>query len=199
MFLKVLEMSAKSKKHRQTVPRRGHAGEAVEAPFGSHFGSILGLRSHFGSILGPTWGSRSTSGQLTPFWDQFWSLFGTIFGSNLGPKSSPKTRANLRPFPTPFWDQFWSHFGTKIGPISMSFGSCAESPGAASPRDGFSLFSDTSDMAKSLKKPLVFDGFCYISGSRARDAKLCEMTPKCIQMGPKMAPKMVPKWGQKLT
>ena len=144
-------MSAKSKKHRQTVPRRGHAGEAVEAPFGSHFASILGLRSHFGSILGPTWSSRSTSGQLTPFWDQFWSLFGTIFGSNLGPKSSPKTRANLRPFLTPFWDQFWSHFGTKIGPISMSFGSCAKSPGAASPRDDFSLFSDTSDMAKSLK------------------------------------------------
>ena len=132
-------------------------------PCGSHFGSILGLRSHFGSILGPTWGSRSTSGQLTPF-----------------------------------WDLFWTHFGTKIGPMSMSFGSCAESPGAASPRDGFSLFSDTSEMAKSLKNYCFFYAFCYISGSRARDAKLSEMTPKCIQMGPKMAPKMVPKWCQKL-
>ena len=128
-------------------------------PFGIHFGSILGLRSHFGSILGPTWGSRSTSGQLTPFWDQFWSLFGTIFGSNLGPKSSPKTRAHLRPFLTPFWDQCWSHFVSKIGPISMSFGSCAESPGAASPRDGVSSFFGHLRHGKIIEKPLVFDGF----------------------------------------
>ena len=109
-------------------------------PFGSHFGSILGLPEPFWVHFGPSWGSRSTSGQLTPFWDQFWNHFGAIFGANLAPKTSPETRANLRPFLTPFWDQFWGHFGIQIGPILMSSGSCAESPGAASPRDGVSLF-----------------------------------------------------------
>ena len=62
-------------------------------PFGSHFGSILGLRNHFGSILGPTWGSRSTSGQLTPFWG---------------------------PILEPFWDHFWVQFGPKKQPKNMS-------------------------------------------------------------------------------
>ena len=41
----------------------------------------------------------------------------------------------------------------------MSSASCAESPGATSPRDVFGYFSDTSDIAKELTKTMVFDGF----------------------------------------
>ena len=120
-----------------------HSG-ALGAPRGSSWRQV-------GSILGSILGSRSASGQLTPFWDQCWSHLGSILGLLFGPKQSLNTRAVLIPCLTPFWDPFWSHFGTKFGPIWVSIGVCAENPGAASPRHGFRCFSGTSDMAKPLK------------------------------------------------
>ena len=74
----------------------------------------------------------------------------------------------------------------------MSFGSCAESPGAASPRDGFSLFSDTSDMAKSLTN----HWFLMVFDISAEAVLATQSSPKCRQNVSKWVPKLIQKWSQ---
>ena len=74
----------------------------------------------------------------------------------------------------------------------MSFGSCAESPGAASPRDGFSLFSDTSDLAKSLKN----HWFLMVFAISAEAVLATQSSPKCRQNVSKWVPKLIQKWSQ---
>ena len=113
----------------------------------------------------------------------------------MGTKTSPETRANLRPFLTPFWDQFWCHFGSKIGPILMSSGSCAESPGAASPRDCVSSFFGHLGHGKIIEKTIGCLWFLTHQRKPCSRRKALQndtnMYPNLSQLGSKIGPKLV--------
>ena len=131
--------------------------------------------SHFGAIWEPFWVHFGTP---EPFW--------VHFGAHLGLQEHIwAADPILGPILEPSWDHFWLQFGPKRQPKNKS---------------QFKTLSDTilgPNFGKIIEQPLVFDGFLHISGSRARDAKLSERTPTCIQICPNMVPKLVQNWCQK--
>ena len=113
-------------------PSRGHLGVIL-----GHPGAILDHLGHPGAIPGPSWAILGHLGAILepsgPILAPFWGAFRV-------PECIINRRLILLRFLMSFWDQFWDHFGIKIGPRLVSFRLCVESPDAASPRDGFSLF-----------------------------------------------------------
>ena len=140
--------------------------------FGLHVGLQERLWAALGNILDPFYGPWIHFGvhfglqerlwpadpSLGAILEPFWVHFGPQMGSKKQLKNETKFKTIFDAI-LPFWDQIWSHFGIKFDHFWVSCGICAESPAATAPRYGFSLFSDTSDIAKPLNKLWLFDGF----------------------------------------
>ena len=120
-------------------------------------------------------------------WSHFWSPFGLQNGSQNGPKSGPKFAK--------FWAYFWIPFCWSFGALSVPLGSLLGLPEA---------LLGCLWTPKTLKKHLVFQGFCkcsFLGLWSSQWPSWAHLGPFLGRSGPqtvpKMAPKIVKRWSKK--